>query len=47
MSFDLIEKWISENLVRSMIGGADGDLNISGIAAYQPSDGMVEMKMVI
>lgn len=47
LSLDLIEKWMSENLERSIIGGANGDLNISGIATYQPLDGMTEMKMVI
>ena len=47
LSLDLIGTWILENLERSMIGGADGNLNISGIATYQPLDGMMEMKIVI
>ncbi|RVW46109.1 putative aminotransferase ACS12 [Vitis vinifera] len=47
LSLDLIETWILENLERSMIGGADGNLNISGIATYQPLDGMMEMKISV
>ncbi|KAJ9679132.1 hypothetical protein PVL29_021151 [Vitis rotundifolia] len=47
LSLDLIETWILENLERSMIGGADGHLNISGIATYQPLDGMMEMKIAV
>lgn len=47
LSLDLIETWILENLERSMIGGADGNLNISGIATYQPLDGMMEMKIAV
>lgn len=47
LSLDLIETWILENLERSMIGGADGNLNISGIATYQPLDGIMEMKIAV
>lgn len=46
MCFDLIEKWVSGNLTHSMIGTDGGDLNISGIAAYQPFDGLTELKVV-
>lgn len=47
LCFDLIEKWISENLTNSVIGINGGDLNISGIAAYQPFDGLTELKVAI
>ncbi|PON70001.1 L-threonine-O-3-phosphate decarboxylase [Parasponia andersonii] len=47
LCFDLIEKWVSENLTTSIIGTGGGDLNISGIAAYQPFDGMTELKVAI
>lgn len=30
----------------SVIGSDGGDLSISGIAAYQPSDGLMEFKVV-
>lgn len=43
---DLIEKWITENLTQSIFGDDGGDLSISGIAAYQPFDGMTELKVV-
>lgn len=46
LCFDLIEKWFSENLTNSIIGTDGGDLNISGIAAYQPLDGLTELKVV-
>ncbi|XP_048446384.1 probable aminotransferase ACS12 isoform X2 [Pyrus x bretschneideri] len=45
MCLDLIEKWVSENLMESMVGTDGGDLSISGIAAYQPFDGMTELKV--
>lgn len=43
---DLIEKWITENLTQSIFGEDGGDFSISGIAAYQPFDGMTELKVV-
>ncbi|KAM1708872.1 hypothetical protein COP1_001828 [Malus domestica] len=46
LCLDLIEKWVSENLMESMVGTDGGDLSISGIAAYQPFDGMTELKVV-
>ncbi|KAM2975700.1 hypothetical protein FF1_001831 [Malus domestica] len=46
LCLDLIEKWFSENLMESMVGTDGGDLSISGIAAYQPFDGMTELKVV-
>ncbi|XP_062073312.1 probable aminotransferase ACS12 isoform X2 [Humulus lupulus] len=47
LSFDLIDKWVSGNLTNSIIGTNGGDLNISGIAAYQPFDGLTELKVAI
>ncbi|KAM7491709.1 hypothetical protein LguiA_034630 [Lonicera macranthoides] len=44
LSLDLIEKWLSENL-NDTIGG--GGLNISGIATYQPSDGLLDLKVAM
>ncbi|CAN6709716.1 unnamed protein product [Malus baccata var. baccata] len=45
LCLDLIEKGVSENLMESMVGTDGGDLSISGIAAYQPFDGMTELKV--
>lgn len=42
----MIEKWLSENTKDSVMGRYGGDLSISGIAPYQPSDGLVEFKVV-
>ncbi|OMO97994.1 Aminotransferase, class I/classII [Corchorus olitorius] len=47
LSFDLIEKWMSENLRDSIMGGEGADLSISGIATYQPFDGTMELKMAM
>ena len=46
LSFDLILKWISENLTGAIIGTDGSGLDISGIAAYQPFDGLTELKVV-
>ncbi|KAM2533251.1 hypothetical protein PS1_001766 [Malus domestica] len=46
LCLDLIEKCVSENLMESMVGTDGGDLSISGIAAYQPFDGMTKLKVV-
>lgn len=47
LTFDLIENWLSKNLNDSLLGRVDDGLNISGIAAYQPSDGLMELKVVM
>ncbi|EXC20891.1 putative aminotransferase ACS12 [Morus notabilis] len=47
LCFDLIEKWISENLSNLVMGINGGDLNISGIAGYQPFDGLIELRVAI
>ncbi|CAI9768219.1 unnamed protein product [Fraxinus pennsylvanica] len=47
LSLDLIEEWLSKNLSASMLGEGGDDLNICGIAAYQPSDGLMELKVAM
>lgn len=49
LTLDLIENWISENLNNSILGGVDsrGGLSVSGIATYQPFDGMTELKVAM
>ncbi|GLU20963.1 hypothetical protein SLE2022_371350 [Rubroshorea leprosula] len=47
LCFDLIEKCVSENLRDSIMGREGGELSISGIATYQPLDGMTELKVAM
>ncbi|XP_031109311.1 probable aminotransferase ACS12 [Ipomoea triloba] len=47
LSLDLIEKWLSNNLNGSALESLGGGLNISGIAAYQPFDGLMELKVAM
>lgn len=46
LCFDLIEKWVSKNVTNSILGIDGGNLNISGIASYQPFDGLIHLKLV-
>nr|QEI21535.1 aminocyclopropane-1-carboxylic acid synthase [Litchi chinensis] len=47
LCLDLIGKWMSKNLTDSIMGINGGDLSISGVAMYQPFDGMMEMKVAM
>ncbi|KAA8533817.1 hypothetical protein F0562_031334 [Nyssa sinensis] len=47
LSLDLIERWLSRNLNDSMLGGGGDGLSISGIATYQPFDGLSELKVAV
>ncbi|KAF9668268.1 hypothetical protein SADUNF_Sadunf15G0111300 [Salix dunnii] len=47
LSFDLIEKWMVENVREAMVGRDGEHLSINGIAAYQPSDGLMELKVAL
>ncbi|KAI6672212.1 hypothetical protein NL676_000118 [Syzygium grande] len=49
LCLDLIGEWLSENLTGAMIGhGGDKDhLGIGGITEYQPSDGLMELKVAM
>lgn len=38
---------MSENLTDTITGREGGELSISGIATYQPFDGLIEFKVVI
>ena len=46
---DLVEEWFVENAKEAILGGGgEGEeLSISGIAAYQPSHGLMQLKVVI
>ncbi|XP_011041679.1 PREDICTED: probable aminotransferase ACS12 [Populus euphratica] len=47
LCFDLIEKWMMENVREAMVGSDGEHLSINGIAAYQPSDGLMELKVAV
>ncbi|XP_027103903.1 probable aminotransferase ACS12 [Coffea arabica] len=48
LTLDLIEEWLSKHMNEAvLLGGVDGGLSISGIAPYQPSDGLMELKVVM
>ncbi|KAF5729917.1 ACC synthase 10 isoform 1 [Tripterygium wilfordii] len=44
VTLDLVEDWLAENANYAILGG---ELGISGIATYQPSDGLMELKMAM
>ncbi|XP_028756458.1 probable aminotransferase ACS12 [Neltuma alba] len=46
LCLDLIEKWLSENMKKSLVGN-DFTLSVNGIATYQPFDGLEELKMAM
>ncbi|XP_059290246.1 probable aminotransferase ACS10 isoform X1 [Lycium ferocissimum] len=44
LSLDLVQEWLAENVSRWMMAE---DLSISGIATYQPFDGLLELKVAV
>ena len=49
LSLDLVQDWIRQNGSAAILGGGEncGAMNITGIAPYQPLDGLMELKVVI
>ncbi|KAK4283194.1 hypothetical protein QN277_000171 [Acacia crassicarpa] len=47
LCLDLIAKWVSENMKKSIVGDDDFTLSVNGIATFQPFDGLQELKMAI
>lgn len=52
LTLDLVEEWFVENAKEAILGGGGGDgegeeLSISGIAAYQPSHGLMQLKVAV
>ncbi|KAJ4843285.1 putative aminotransferase acs12, partial [Turnera subulata] len=47
LSLDLIERWMSENVADSIMAMEGEDLSINGIAAYQPHDGLMGLKVAM
>lgn len=45
MSLDLVKDWLAENAREAILGNGK-ELSISGIAPYQPFDGLMEFKVV-
>lgn len=46
LTLDLVEEWLAENARGAILGGEE-ELGISGIATYQPHDGLMELKVVM
>ncbi|KAK4365275.1 hypothetical protein RND71_016633 [Anisodus tanguticus] len=44
LSLDLVQEWLAENVSERMTAE---DLSISGIATYQPFDGLLELKVIV
>ncbi|CDP16331.1 unnamed protein product [Coffea canephora] len=44
LSLDLVQEWLAENAKESILGQ---DMSISGIATYQPFDGLMELKVAV
>ncbi|KAI4315333.1 hypothetical protein L6164_028155 [Bauhinia variegata] len=49
LSLDLVQDWLEKNATGAILGeGEDGrELNISGIADYQPFDGLMRLKVAV
>lgn len=47
MSLDLIGDWLARNVKDTLLDERQGGLSISGLATYQPFDGLVELKMAV
>ncbi|EFH64959.1 hypothetical protein ARALYDRAFT_894689 [Arabidopsis lyrata subsp. lyrata] len=44
LCFDLLQRWMSENLMESMMQSDDGKFDISSIAMYKPIEGLLELR---
>ncbi|CAL9160245.1 unnamed protein product [Musa hybrid cultivar] len=47
LSLDLIGDWLARNVTDTLLDERQGGLSISGLATYQPFDGLVELKMAV
>ncbi|KAG7605721.1 putative aminotransferase ACS12 [Arabidopsis thaliana] len=45
LCFDLLQRWMSENLMESMMQSDDGEFDISSIAMYKPFEGLLELRV--
>ncbi|KAJ4843508.1 hypothetical protein Tsubulata_020498 [Turnera subulata] len=46
LTLDLVEEWLAENARGAILGGEE-ELGISGIATYQPHDGVMDLKVAV
>ncbi|RWW73446.1 hypothetical protein BHE74_00018695 [Ensete ventricosum] len=46
LSLDLIGDWLARNVKDTLLDERQGGLSITGLATYQPFDGLVELKML-
>ncbi|EFH56690.1 hypothetical protein ARALYDRAFT_343780 [Arabidopsis lyrata subsp. lyrata] len=44
LCFDLLQRWMSKNLMESMMQSDDGKFDISSIAMYKPIEGLLELR---
>ncbi|KDP25569.1 hypothetical protein JCGZ_20725 [Jatropha curcas] len=47
LSLDLVKGWLVDNARGATLGDEGEELNISGIASYQPVDGLMELKVAV
>ncbi|EEF51032.1 acc synthase, putative [Ricinus communis] len=48
LNLDLVEEWLVENARGAILGGGAGEeLSITGIANYQPCDGLMKLKVAV
>lgn len=46
LTLDLVRDWLERNMKESLLGNLHDELNISGLATYQPYDGLMDLKIV-
>ncbi|KAM0950257.1 putative 1-aminocyclopropane-1-carboxylate synthase [Dioscorea sansibarensis] len=47
LTLDLVRDWLETNLKEPLLGNLHDELNISGLATYQPFDGLMELKIAM
>ena len=48
LSSDLVQNWLVENGRDAILGvGNHNELSVAGTVSYQPSDGLMDLKLVI
>lgn len=48
LSSDLVQNWLMENGRDAILGGGNhNELSVAGTVSYQPSDGLMDLKLVI
>ncbi|XP_039114769.1 probable aminotransferase ACS12 [Dioscorea cayenensis subsp. rotundata] len=47
LTLDLVRDWLERNMKESLLGNLHDELNISGLATYQPYDGLMDLKIAM